>query len=149
MRVILLKDVDGVGKKHEVVNVSGGYARNLLIKKGLAREASAADVSFSQKIEEQRALNAEKELVEAQKSAEKLEGMEVEVEMKVGEKGQLFEAVTTHKIAERLSEEGISVKKEQIDLKEPIKDLGKFKTKVLFKHGIEANIEIIVNEEKS
>ncbi len=146
MRIILLKDVEGVGKKHEIVNVSGGYARNFLLKNGVGKVATEGDIVFSSKMEEKRKTEVEKELAVSQKNAQKIDGMEIEIEMKVGEKGQLFETVTAQKIVEKIKKEGFNINKDQVLLKEPIKELGEFPVKISFKHNLESEIKVIIIE---
>ncbi len=147
MRVILLKDVQEVGEKHQIVDVSNGYARNFLIKKGLARMVSPGDEKLVAKAEEKRKIDAEKELQKIQEQVKEIDGREVEISVKVGEKGQLFEAVTAQKIAEKMKEDGVDISKENIVLKEPIKEIGEFKIKIAFKHNLEAEIKVIIIEE--
>lgn len=147
MRIILLKDVERVGKKHQILDVSSGYARNFLIKKGVAKVVSSGDDVLANKAEEKRKIEAEKELAKMQKQAKEVDGREVEISVKVGEKGQLFEAVTAQKIAEKLKDEGVSVSKENILLKEPIKEVGEFKIKIAFKHNLEAEVKVSIKEE--
>ncbi len=142
MRIILLKDVEEIGRKHEIVSVSAGYARNYLIKKGLARTLSAGDENLSLKAEEKRRKEQEKEIAEMQSKAEKISGKKFEVPVKVGEKGQLFEGVSAKKVAEVTG-----LNKESIDLQEPIKELGEFDVRIAFKHNIEAKIKVVVKEE--
>ncbi len=146
MRITLLKDVEGVGRKGEVVNVSGGYARNFLLKNNFGKMASSKDEALFLKNKDSKKAEEEKELTTTQKEVQKIDGMEFEIEMKVGDKGQLFEAVTAQKVAERIKEDGFRITKDQIILDEPIKELGEFSVKLSFKHNLEADIKIIVKE---
>ncbi len=147
MRVILLKDINGVGDKFDIIDVSSGYARNFLFKKDLAKIASSGDVVLAEKSKAKRKEVEEKELLKAQEVAGKLDGIEVEIPVKVGEKDQLFEGVTAQKICDKIEEEGIKLHKEQIELEQPIKELGEFSIKVLFKHSLESMIKVIVVKE--
>lgn len=147
MRIILLKDVEGVGRKHQILDVSSGYARNFLMNKGLAREVTSGDEVLADKSEEKRKIEAEKELAEIEKQAKEIDGRDLEIKVKVGEKGQLFEAVTAQKIVDKLKEDGVMVNKENIILKDPIKEIGDFKVKIAFKHNLEAEIKVTISEE--
>ena len=125
MVVILLKDVKGTGKAGDVVKVSDGYARNMLIKKGLAKEATQGNV---RNLEKQKALAEEKreeQKAAAQKLADKLEKVTVTIQSKGGENGKLFGSITSKDIADALQEqENVKVDKKKIDLPAPIKQAG-------------------------
>ena len=102
MKVILLQDIENVGKKYEVKTVADGYAKNLLFPKKMAQVATENALAWA---ETQREINAkvvEKELQEMQAKASALDGQEITMNVKVGEQNQLFESVSTQKIAERL-----------------------------------------------
>ena len=89
---------------------------------------------------------AEESLVKYQEMASQLDDMEVQLALKVGDEGQLFEAVNAQKIADRLKEMGYTVKKSQIKLEEPLKEIGEFSVKLIFEHNLEAEIKIIITE---
>ena len=125
MQVILLEDVKSLGKKGEVVKVSDGYARNQLIPKGFAKEATQGNV---RNLEKQKALAAEKKAAQkeaAQKQADELEKVTIEIKTKGGDNGKLFGSITSKDIAEALEEQyGLKVDKKKIDLAAPIKQTG-------------------------
>ena len=125
MIVILTQDVKGKGKAGDVVKVNDGYARNMLLPKGLAKEATQGNV---RSLEKQKALTEEKrqeQKAAAQKQAEKLEKLTVTIQSKGGENGKLFGSITSKDIAEALeAQEGIKVDKKKIDLPAPIKQTG-------------------------
>lgn len=125
MIVILTQDVKGKGKAGDVVKVNDGYARNMLLPKGLAKEATQGNV---RSLEKQKALAEEKrqeQKAAAQKQAEKLEKLTVTIQSKGGENGKLFGSITSKDIAEALeAQEGIKVDKKKIDLPAPIKQTG-------------------------
>jgi len=148
MRVILLQDVKKLGKKYEIKEVKNGYARNFLIPKGLAKLATkkALDWLGIQKGKEER--KAESKLKKVQEVASAVDGQEVIIPVKVGEKEELFESVTSQKIYEKLQKTGFNIKKKQIDLPEPIKEIGEFPVKIKFEHNLEAEIKVIVVKEK-
>lgn len=148
MKVILLQDVENLGKKYEVKNVKAGYARNLLIPKGLAKLATREVLKWVETQKETEAKVAEEELKKVQDFVKEVDGLEITIPVKVGEEGQFFESINSQKIVEKLKAEGFEIKKNQIVLEEPIKELGEFPIKISFAHGLEAEIRIIVVEEK-
>ncbi len=149
MRIILLQDVENVGKKFEVKDVKDGYARNFLIPKGLAKLATKQVLEWVEKQKEIEKQRVEEELKEIQKIASSIDGLEVIILVKVGEEQQLFEKINTQKISDKLKELGFEIKKEQIDLAEPIGELGEFPIKVRFEHNLESEIIVIITEEKN
>lgn len=148
MRVMLLQDVENLGKKYEIKKVKPGYARNFLIPKGLAKPATKIALKWLELRKEIEAKRAEEELKKIQDFVAKVDGLEVVFQVKVGEKGELFESITTQKISEKLKTLGFEIKKTQIDLKEPFKELGEFPVKIHFEHNLEAEIRVIITEEK-
>jgi len=148
MKVILLKDVKDLGKKFEIKEVAAGYARNFLIPQGLAKIATKDALKWLQVQKEIEEKRAEEELKKFQKKASDVDGQEIIIQVKVGEGGQLFESINVQKIAERMKEIGFNIKKNQILLAEPIKELGEFPVKIKFEHNLEAEIKIIIIEEK-
>jgi len=148
MKVILLKDIENLGKKYEIKEVSDGYARNYLIPRKLAKVANEKNLKWLEKQKEKEEKKAEEELRKIQEAASAIDGQEVIIPVKVGEDGQLFESITVQKIYERLKELGFEIKKSQILLESPIKELGEFPVKIKFPHNLEAEIKIIVVEEK-
>ena len=91
---------------------------------------------------------AEEALKKVQETASAMEGLEVTISVKIGEEGQLYESITGQKISERLKETGFEIKRNQIELTEPIKELGEFPVKIKFEHNLEVEIRVIVTEEK-
>jgi large subunit ribosomal protein L9 len=148
MKVILLKDIENLGKKYEIKEVSDGYARNYLIPKKLVKVANEKNLEWLEKQKEKEEKKAEEELKKVQEAASAVDGQEVVIPVKVGEDGQLFESITIQKIYEKLKELGFEIKKKQILLESPIKELGEFPVKIKFPHNLEAEIKVIVVEEK-
>jgi len=146
MKIILLKDVDKVGKQFEVKEVKEGYARNFLIAKGLAKPATEEALKWLEVQKEIKEKKAEDELKKAQDIASKIDDMELNIAVKVGEEGQLFESINSQKIAEKLKEMGLEIKKTQIELKEPIKEIGEFPIKIKLEHNLEVEIMMIVSK---
>ncbi len=148
MKVILLKDIENLGKKYEIKEVSDGYARNYLIPRKLAKVANEKNLQWLEKQKEKEEKKAEEELKKVQEAASAIDGQEIIIPVKVGENGQFFESITVQKIYEKLKEEGFEIKKNQILLDSPIKELGEFPVKIKFPHNLEAEIKVIVVEEK-
>ena len=116
MKVILLQDVKGQGKKDQMVNVSDGYARNYLLPKKLAVAATAENMNAMKQKEKARVAQMEKEKEEAKAISEKLQSCIVKIPARAGEGGKLFGSVTTKEISEALAElHGITVEKTQND----------------------------------
>lgn len=144
MKVILLQDVKGTGKKDDVVEVSDGYARNCLFKKKLAVEATAAGVN---------AINGQKKAAEFHKAEEvkkwretavSLKGKEVTCFVKCGENGKVFGSVTSKEIADKLQELGYEIDKKKIVMKEPIKNVGVYYVEVKLLPNISSKIVVKV-----
>jgi len=149
MKVILLQDVEKLGKKGDVKEVADGYARNFLLPKKLAKIATKKALAILEKEKELIAKKAEEELKKIQEMVSKIDGEEIEIPVKVKPgKKELYAKVSTQKIAQELLKKGIKVKKEQIRLDAPIKELGEYKAVVTFEHGLEAEINILITEEK-
>ncbi len=149
MRIILLQDIENLGKKYEVKDVKDGYARNFLIPKGLAKLATEKAIKWAEEQKEAEEKKVEEELRKIQELASSIEGQEVVISAKVGEEGQLFKKINSQDISEKLAELGFDVKKEQIMLEKPISELGEFAVKIRFAHNLEAEIRVVVTEEKS
>ncbi|MCR3920935.1 MAG: 50S ribosomal protein L9 [Firmicutes bacterium] len=147
MKVILLQDVKNFGTKGEVKEVAEGYARNFLFPRELAVEATGGHLKQLHKQEKLQADKKAKVLQEAQKKAAKLEGMTVEIAMRVGENGRLFGSVTTADLALALKKKGVTVDKRKIDLSEPIKSVGTYPFRVKLHPDVDANLALIVTSE--
>ena len=148
MKVILLKDVDKIGKKFEVKEVKSGYARNFLIPQGLAQPATKEAIIWLETQKEIEEKKAEDALKKFQEVASSIDDQEVIIQVKIGEEGQLFESINAQKIADKLKEAGFDIKKTQIELAEPIKDLGEYPVKIKFEHNLEAEIRVILQKEE-
>jgi len=149
MKVILLQDVPKLGKKFEVKEVADGHAQNRLIPEGLVKPATREALEWVEMQKELVEKVAEESLAKSQEMASQLGDMEVQLLMKVGEEGQLFEAVNAQKIADRLKEMGYNIKKSQVKLEEPLKELGEFPVKLSFEHNLETEIRIIIAEQEA
>ncbi len=146
MKVILLQDVEDLGKKYEVKEVKDGHARNFLLPNKLAKAATKQALKWLTDQKEVIEKEAEEDLKKAQELASRLDGLETTIEVKIGDEGQLFEAITNQKIADKLKEMGFDVKKSQVLLENPIKQQGEFSISINLAHNLEAEIKIIIAE---
>ncbi len=147
MKVVLMKDMPKIGKKDQIVEVSDGYARNFLIPKGIATEATGAVLNEVKNREAAKAHKAAVELAEAKETAEKLEGVVVTVKVKGGsaESGKLFGSVTAKDIGDALEKEhGITVDRRKIGLDEPIKKFGKYEIPIKLHPQVSGTVNVIV-----
>jgi large subunit ribosomal protein L9 len=147
MIIILLKDVEDIGKKYEVKEVKDGYARNFLIPQGLAEPATKEALRELEIRKEREEKEAEDGLKKIQSLTSSIDGQDITIAVKTGKEDQLFESITSQKILESLKKLGFDIKKRQIELAEPIKTLGEFPVKIKFEHNLEAEITVIIVEE--
>lgn len=145
MKVILLKDVKGQGKRDDIVTVSDGYARNFLFPQKLAVEAtSGATKEIVRKRAAEDAREAERRR-EASEKAEQLRGKTIELAVKCGEKGRLYGSVTTAEIADALkTQHGVAVDKKKIETAEQIKQVGDVQVKIWLYSGITTEMKLHV-----
>ena len=147
MKVIFNADVKGKAKKGEMKEVSDGYARNYLLPRGLAAEATADNINALKLKEKARAAQIEKEKAQARENAKKLEGVQVVVRAKAGSNGKLFGAVTSQEISSALKEQfGIEVEKNKIVQAEPIKNYGSYTVKAKLGYEISGSVNVLVVE---
>ncbi len=147
MKVILLADVKGVGKKGQEINASDGYARNFLIPKKLGMEVTASnlnDIKLKKQADDRR--KAE-ELEEAQKTKEILEQNEVKIAVKTGENGKLFGSVTNKEIAQAIEKtSGVKVDKKKVELDDQIKMVGTRTVPVKLHPQVTAEVKVVITE---
>ena len=147
MKVILLADVKGTGKKNDVIEVSDGYARNCLFKKKLAIEATSTEINAVQnKLKAQEFQKAE-EIKKWKELAAKMKSAEIKCTVKCGENGKIFGSVTSKEIADKLVEAGYDVDKKKIILKDPIKTPGNYVVEVKFLPYVSTKIMLSVKAE--
>ena len=147
MKVILLQDVKGKGKKGQMIEVSDGYARNFMLPKKLAIEATADAINTMKMNDKATQERIAKEKAEALATATKLRGMTLTVQAKGGGQGRLFGAVTNAEIAVALEKTGIKLDKRKIVLNENIKNVGTYT--VTCKLGYEINAPLTVKIEEA
>ncbi|MFA5029241.1 MAG: 50S ribosomal protein L9 [Patescibacteria group bacterium] len=146
MRVILTKKVPTLGEAGEVKEVADGYARNFLFSRRLAELATEENLKKLEENNKHKAKLAEKDLLLTEQLADRLNGTVVEIEEKANEVGKLYAAVSPSAIAKKLKELGLEIKKNQVTMPEPIKELGEHRALINLDHGLEVEITIIVKE---
>lgn len=147
MLVLLLQNVNKLGNKNEIKNVSDGYAKNFLFPKKLAIKATPELIKKAEKqkvLEEKKQEEVQKLLIE---QAKKIEGKRFIIKVKVGEEGQLFEAISAIKIAEKMNQNGFNIDQKQIILKEPIKKIGDHKVSVKFGANLQSTVTVVIDKE--
>jgi large subunit ribosomal protein L9 len=144
MKVILTDEIRGLGTRGDVVTVKDGYARNYLIPKNLAREATPGNLRAIEQERKKWALLAQQEKDKATKAAQAVQGVKVTIAKRVGEHGNLFGSVTANDIADALTAKGIDVDKRRIELEHPIKTLGTHDVDVRLHRDVAAHIQVEV-----
>ena len=149
MKVIFNVDVRGQGKKGEMKEVSDGYARNYLLPRKLASEATADAVNAFKLREKAKAAQIARDRALAEENAKKLAGVVVQVQARAGQGGRLFGAVTSQEISDALREQhGIEIEKNKIVQAEPIKQFGSFEVKAKLGYEVSGTINVLVTEKK-
>ncbi len=147
MKVVFNVDVRGQGKKGEIKEVSDGYARNYLLPRKLASEATADAINAIKLKEKAKAAQAAKEKALAQEYARKLDAVQVTVRAKAGSNGKLFGAVTSEAISQALKEQfDMDIEKNKIVQAEPIKSFGSYTVKAKLGYEVSGNISVLVVE---
>jgi large subunit ribosomal protein L9 len=147
MQVILRERIEHLGAAGDVVDVKPGYGRNYLIPRGLAYEATQANV---RRIEAEKAAGARRDqatLAEAQERAKAIEGVSLTFHARAGQEGKLFGSITSADIAEKLAEQGITIDRRSIELEEPIKALGVTSVPVRLHTQVHPEIKVWVIQE--
>ena len=148
MKVILLKDVKGLGKKGEIKEVSDGFARNCLFKKGEAEEATSVKINSLNIKKSAEDFHKREEIKALQAEAEDLKGKTVSLKIKTGENGRIFGSVTSKEIADAVKESfGYDIDKKKIILKNPIKNVGQFTVEIKLYTDISTKITVDVQPE--
>ena len=143
MKVILQQDVQGSGKKGDIIQVSDGYAINFLLPKGLAIEASANNINTMKSKKDAEEHRKSREIDDAKKLADKLSGLTVHLRVKAGENGKLFGSITSKELAQALeNEHHITIDKKKFHVPDPIKILGTLQVSIRVYPEISANIKV-------
>ncbi len=144
MKVILLQDVKGQGKKGEVVDVNEGYARNFLVKKGLAEIATASKLNDISQKKSAADFHKAEEIKATKALAEELKDKAFTVKIKAGQGGKVFGSVTGANISEAMQTAGYTVDKKKIVLSQPIKNVGEYDVELKLMEGISTKIKVTV-----
>jgi large subunit ribosomal protein L9 len=144
LELILLEDVEDLGKAGEKINVASGYARNYLIPKGLAEKVTPGALRQIEARKDRIEAKRKDDLEASQALAKKLEETEVTISMQAGEDEKLFGSVTAHMIADALKEQDIEVEQRRIHLDEPIKELGVFNVEIKLHSEVEGTVKVWV-----
>ena len=150
MKVILLKDIKGTGKKDQIIEASDGYARNFLFPRKLAVEATASALNARENAKQAELHREQVQREEAEALARSLKGKVIQVEAKAGEGGRLYGSITSQEIADALkAQHGVSLDKRKIELEEPVKAVGQVLATVRLAAGVSTRMIVnIVAEEK-
>jgi large subunit ribosomal protein L9 len=147
-KVILQEDVEKLGNRGQVVEVKDGYARNYLLPRKLALEASPGNMKRLEKMRAAFAKKSAVEIADAQKLAELLAGVSLDIARKSGENDQLFGSVTSADISEALAAKDFTIDKRKIQLAEPIKTIGNFEVPVKLHREVTASIKLAVTKQE-
>lgn len=146
MKVILKENVDNLGRIGDVVKVAPGYARNFLLPKGLAIEATERNAKALEHAKRQLEYKRNKELEQARAQAARIGAITLTIAHQAGEEGKLFGSVTTIEIAERLKEQGIEIDRKRMHLAEAIKQLGEYEVTVKLNPEVTAAFKVVVEK---
>ncbi|MDI6604812.1 MAG: 50S ribosomal protein L9 [Thermoanaerobacteraceae bacterium] len=147
MKVILNKDVKGIGKAGEIVNVSDGYGRNYLLPKGLAADATKANLHALNEKKKAEEKKRQQEIEKAQEMAKKIALETIVLKVKAGENGKLFGSITSKDIQDVLNRKGFDIDKKKINLPEAIRSTGSFNVDIKLYPGVSAKVKIQIEAE--
>lgn len=147
MKVILLKDIKGVGKKDDIIEASDGHARNYLFPRGLAVEATSNNLNKVDRVKAKEEEHRKEELAKAKELKEQIENVKVVIKAKAGEAGKLFGTITNKEIAKHLEDEhNIVIDKKKIVVKNPIKSVGQYHVDIKLHPKVTASLSVDVVE---
>lgn len=147
MKVVLLTDVRGTGKKGEIKEVADGYANNFLIKTGKARRADSATISENKNRQEANDFHKEMQRQEAVALGEKIKGQKISLAIKCGENGKTFGSISGKEIAEALEKFGYIVDKRKIEVPNPIKTIGNYEVVIKLHPTVSVKVQVEVRGE--
>lgn len=146
-QVILMAEIDGLGREGDVVTVADGYARNYLLPKKKAAPVTSATRKQLEKLQEERKEREAQEQAAAQELAARVDQSSVTIAVKAGPEGKLFGSVTLGDILSAVAEQGLTLDKNQVKLDEPLRELGVFNLPVKLHPDVEATLKVWVVEE--
>tara|TARA_B100000902_G_scaffold376550_1_gene407744 strand:+ start:406 stop:852 length:447 start_codon:yes stop_codon:yes gene_type:complete len=148
MKIILKQSIDNLGNQGEIVDVKPGYARNYLIPKGWAKQATKLNIISTQKEIEVKLQKEAKNRQNLEALGKQLDKLSLKFELKAGEEGKLFGSVTSQMIVDAISEKGYSINKKEIEIPESINHVGKYFVDVKLGHGFSGRVKLKVIAEK-
>lgn len=149
MKIVLQEDVENLGKKGDIKEVSDGYARNYLMPRKLVEVATPHAINMAEKLKKQRAQEEQKKIKNLEKMADGIKGIKIELREKVKEDGIIFGSVKAEKILKALNNQvKAEFSKDMIQLDGPIKKIGEYPIKIRISKEIETEIKLIIKEEK-
>jgi large subunit ribosomal protein L9 len=149
MKVIFLQDVENVASEGDIKDVKPGYARNFLFTKRIALEATPANLKSLEKRLAEISKKEKDRVSDAEKLAAELKKAEVSIVKKAGEKGKLYGAITPQELIDALSAQGFNLEKKQLELKEPIRELGRHEVKIHLYKEVRSHFTLLVNAENA
>lgn len=148
MKVILTKEIKNLGKEGDIKEVADGYARNYLLPRGLAVEATNSNIKAGEEKKQRVQKHKDREHAEAEALREKLDGKTIKIPARAGGGDKLFGAVTSREIADSIHQAyKVDIDKKKIDLKDPIKHLGEYRVKLKIYPAVQAEITVVVTAE--
>ena len=148
MKIILNQAIDSLGSEGEILDVKPGFARNYLIPKGWAKQATKINIAATQKEIEAKEKKEAKTRENLEALGKVLDKLSLKFELKAGEEGRLFGSVTSQMIVDAIAEKGYTVNKKEIEMDESINHVGKYFVDVKLGHGFSGRVKIKVSEEK-
>ena len=148
MKIILNQAIDSLGNEGEILDVKAGYARNYLIPKGWAKQATKINIAATQKEIEAKQKKEAKTRDNLEALGKILDKLSLKFELKAGEEGRLFGSVTSQMIIDAIAKKGYTVNKKEIEMEESINHVGKYFIDVKLGHGFTGRVKIKVSEEK-
>ena len=148
MKIILNQAIDNLGNEGEILDVKPGFARNYLIPKGWAKQATKTNIAATQKEIEAKEKKEAKTRENLEALGKVLDKLSLKFELKAGEEGRLFGSVTSQMIVDAIAEKGYTVNKKEIEMDESINHVGKYFVDVKLGHGFSGRVKVKVSEEK-
>lgn len=146
MKVVLLKDIKGKGKKGDIINISDGYALNYLIPQGLAKAGTSSNLNEANQAKEAKAYHDEQNRLKAIEQKKVLEELQLSLKVKCGANGKVFGSVSNKEVADALLKQNMDIDRKKIEM-DTIKNVGSFEVKVKLYPGVTAKLKILVSAE--
>ena len=148
MKIILNQTIDSLGSEGDILSVKDGFARNYLIPKGWAKQATKVNIAATEKEIDARQKKEAKTRDNLEALGKQLDKLSLKFELKAGEEGKLFGSVTSQMIVDSIAEKGYTVNKKEIEIEDTINHVGKYFVDVSLGHGISAKVKLKVVAEK-